>query len=264
MAMLSMGSRGLGLLSSLIAAAAATGWATAAAQPADVDDVIDERTSYQEEARASQQRVENLDDETLALIARYNGELERHQDLLTYNANLRELLANQQREKERLTRELAGIEVVRQDIVPLMVEMVDVLGQFIELDQPMLLDERKARLEKLKANLTRSDVELAEKYRRLLEAYQIEAEYGQSLEAYEGTIEVDDVTRTVDFLRVGRVGLYYMSLDRSEAGIWNATERHWQTLPDSDLDAIDFAIRVARKQAPPNLFEVPLWTETGG
>jgi hypothetical protein len=264
MVMLSKGRRSSGLLGVLIAAAAAGVPAGVAAQPASVDEVIEARTSYQDDARASQQRVEDLDDETLALIARYNGELERHQDLLTYNANLRELLANQEREKERLAQELSGIEVVRQDIVPLMVEMVDVLGQFIELDQPMLLDERKARLEKLKANLTRSDVELAEKYRRLLEAYQIEAEYGQSLEAYEGTIEVDGVTRTVDFLRVGRVGLYYMSLDRHEAGIWNPLEHRWQTLPDSDLDAIDFAIRVARKQAPPNLFEIPLWTETGG
>ena len=51
-----------------------------------------------------------------------------------------------------------------------------------------------------------------------------------------------------------------MSLDRSEAAIWDHSERRWQALDESDLDALDFAIRVARKQAPPNLFELPLWT----
>ncbi len=230
------------------------------AHAASVDDALDARTTYQAEAQQSQQRIDNLDEETLKLIARYNAEVERHEDLLTYNANLRELLKNQELEQQRLRQELEEIEVVRQDIVPLMVEMVDVLEQFIELDQPMLLEERRARLEKLKANLTRSDVELAERYRRLLEAYQIESEYGQSLEAYEGSIEQDGRKRAVDFLRLGRVALYYMSLDRNEAAIWNHDERRWQPLDDSELDALDFAIRVARKQAPPNLFELPLWT----
>ncbi len=233
------------------------------AEEATVDDVINERTSYQSEAQRSQSRIDGLDDETLTLIARYGSELERYSDLVTYNDNLRNLLANQQQEKQRLARELEEIEVLRQDIVPLMVEMIEVLDRFITLDQPMLLEERRARLTKLEANMSRSDVELAEKFRRLLEAYQIEAEYGQSLEAYEGTLDDQGVQRTVDFLRVGRVGLYYLSLDRQSAGIWNRQSQQWQGLPAGDLDAIDYAIRVARKQAPPNLFEVPLWTETG-
>jgi hypothetical protein len=230
------------------------------AQETEVSDVLAEQTRYQRDARQSQARVENLDDETLKLIARYGSELERYSDLVTYNDNLRKLVANQQQEKQRLARELEEIEVLRQDIVPLMVEMIDVLERFIALDQPMLLNERRARLAKLEANLSRSDVELAEKYRRVLEAYQIEAEYGQSLEAYEGTLETEGTQRTVDFLRVGRAGLYYLSLDRQEAGLWDPGSQRWTRLPDSELDAIDFAIRVARKQAPPNLFEIPMWT----
>lgn len=233
------------------------------AQETSVSDVLEEQTDYQRDAQQSQARVEKLDDETLKLIARYGSELERYSDLVTYNDNLRKLVANQRQEKQRLARELEEIEVLRQDIVPLMVEMIEVLERFISLDQPMLLDERRARLAKLEANLSRSDVELAEKYRRVIEAYQIEAEYGQSLEAYEGTLEADGAERTVDFLRVGRAGLYYLSLDRQEAGLWDPGAQRWTRLPDSALDEIDFAIRVARKQAPPNLFEIPMWTGSG-
>ena len=160
----------------------------------------------------------------------------------------------------RLGEELREIEVVRQNLVPLMVEMVDVLEQFIELDQPMLKEERLARLSELQTNLTRSDVEIAEKYRRVIEAYQIEAEYGQTIEAYEGTVQLEDRNLTVDFLRVGRLGLYFLSLDRQTGGLWDPRRADWRPLLGEELDAVNFAVRVARKQAPPNLIELPLWT----
>ena len=231
-----------------------------AVEAAEVGDVLDAQSDYQQSAIASQNRLDSLDDETLALISQYNSELARFEDLKTYNDNMRQLLDSQAAEKARLEQELAEIEVVRRGVVPLMVEMVDVLERFIELDQPMLKDERVARLEELKKNLTRSDVEIAERYRRVIEAYQIEADYGQSIEAYEGPLSLDGRELTVDYLRVGRVGLYYLSLDRQAGGIWNQDAGDWQALDDNQLDALDFAVRVARKQAPPNLVPLPLWT----
>ena len=56
------------------------------------------------------------------------------------------------------------------------------------------------------------------------------------------------------------MGLYYLSLDRSEAGIWNPDSRSWTRLDSRYLDAMDYAVRVAREQAPPNLLELPLWS----
>ena len=94
----------------------------------------------------------------------------------------------------------------------------------------------------------------------IIEAYQIEAEYGQSLEAYESQVAIDGRDLTVDYLRVGRVGLYYVSLDRQQAGIWSKTQNSWVPIPAEYLDALDYALRVAREQAPPNLIELPLWT----
>jgi hypothetical protein len=230
---------------------------------ATAGDALDEVQSYQTIAGRSQARVEDLDDAALAMLSQYNGEVDRYEDLRTYNDNLRELLASQRAEKERLNAELAGIEVVRQEIVPLMVQMIDVLDSFVSLDQPLLIDERTARVESLRKNLTRSDVDLAERYRRIIEAYQIEAEYGQTIEAYEGPIVIDDRELTVDFLRVGRIGLYYLSLDRAEGGIWNPAEKRWKPLEENHLDDLDLAVRMARKQAPPNLMDLPMWTAGG-
>ncbi len=224
------------------------------------EEVRREHTQLQTEAQASQQAIEELDDETMSMVSAYNREIERYQDLLTYNENMRELLASQQAERERLRAELLEVETIRQEIVPLMLEMVEVLDQFIALDKPMLTQERGARIAQLKSIITRSDVDIAEKYRRIIEAYQIEAEYGQTLEAYEATTQVADEELTVDFLRVGRVALFYVSLDRNQAGIWDENSNDWASLPDSHLDSLDYALRVAREQAPPNLIALPLWT----
>jgi len=231
-----------------------------AQDPPDAANAIEQQQQYQQDAQQSQQRIEALDDETITMVSAYNRELERYEDLVTYNENMRQLLASQEQEKTRINAELTEVEVVRQEIVPLMVEMVDVLDQFIALDQPMLEQERSLRLQSLRSVITRSDVDIAEKYRRVIEAYQIEAEYGQSLEAYEAPALINGRELTVDYLRVGRVGLYYLSLDRQEAGIWNQQNNDWYPLPDEYLDAVDYAVRVAREQAPPNLIELPLWT----
>ncbi len=225
-----------------------------------VDDVVDVRTSQQEAAREVQRQVDDLDDETVALLSQYHTELERLADLQTYNANMRKMRTSQEAEKLRLSEALKDVEVVRRDLLPLMVEMTDVLERFIELDQPLLQEEREARVAALSDTLTRSDVALGEKYRRVIEAYQIEAEYGQNIEAYEGNLQRDGSELTVDYLRVGRLALYYVSLDRSEAGLWQPQTRQWQSLDGDAVDMLDFALRVARKQAPPNLLQLPLWT----
>ncbi|MCB1670796.1 MAG: DUF3450 domain-containing protein [Gammaproteobacteria bacterium] len=224
------------------------------------DDVLETELEYQQDAGQSQDRVAALDDETMGLVASYNREIERYQDLETYNENLRQLLDSQQAERNRIQAELGELEVIRQQIVPLIVEMVDVLDQFVTLDQPMLSEERRARVASLRSVIARADVDIAEKYRRVIEAYQIEAEYGQTLEAYEAPTLIDGREVTVDFLRVGRVGLFYLSLDRQQAGIWDTRTGDWELLSDTYLDAIEYAVRVAREQAPPNLIDLPLWT----
>ncbi len=250
---------GLASISLLIPELASSAEA-ASPQEVSVGEVLDTQEQYQASGVQSQQRIDELDDETVALLSQYHSELERLADLETYNTNLRKMRTSQELEKERLRTELTEVEVVRRELFPLMVEMIDLLDRFIELDQPLLLVERKARLAALRDNLNRSNVTLGEKYRRVIEAYQIEAEYGRSIEAYEGSLSLDGRDLTVDFLRVGRLALYYVSLDGSEAGLWDPTKKQWHDLEGDFLPLLDFALRVARKQAPPNLLQLPLWT----
>ena len=91
-----------------------------------------------------------------------------------------------------------------------------------------------------------------------MEAYQIETDYGRSVEAYRGVLQHGGGERTVDFLRVGRIGLFYRSLDGIQAGSWDAASRSWQALSDEYRGELKQAFAVARKQSAPELLILPL------
>ncbi|MGH8472935.1 MAG: DUF3450 domain-containing protein, partial [Gammaproteobacteria bacterium] len=160
--------------------------------------------------------------------------------------------------------QLADIEVTQRNITPLMLRMLEVLIRFVALDTPFLEEERTQRVEELRALMDRSDVTLAEKYRRLLEAYQVETEYGRNIEAYRGDLKGGAQTRAVDFLRFGRLGLYYLTLDRHEAGYWDQEARRWVVLASHYRNDIERGLRIARKQAAPDLLRLPISAPEAG
>ena len=126
------------------------------------------------------------------------------------------------------------------------------------MDIPFLPEERQFRVAELQTIMERADVSLAEKYRRVLEAYQVETEYGRTIEAYQDELELDERIRTVNFLRIGRVGLYYLTLDGQQAGVW---DEGWRPLDSQYRQAIDKGLKVAKKQLPPDLLVLPVKTK---
>lgn len=233
---------------------AAISWAGA------LDQAIDEQVATDSAAQRSQQQIDNLDDETREMLNEYRAVMRQTQSLQAYNNQLDQLVSSQQQELESIDLQLANIDTTQRDILPMMIKMIDVLEQFVELDLPFLPEERSQRISQLKELMDRSDVNLSEKYRRILEAYQVETEYGRTIEAYQGEIEVDGNNRSVDFLRIGRVNLYYLSLDERDAGVWDQAEQRWETLDRSHNKAISEGLKVARKQLPPNLLVLPVKT----
>lgn len=209
-------------------------------------------------AQESQKQVDNLADETTQMLAEYRETLRQTESLRAYNDQLNKLVISQQGELESIGLQLRNIETTQRDIVPLMLSMIDSMAQFVELDVPFLPDERQQRVVQLQTLMERADVTLAEKYRRILEAYQVETEYGRTIEAYQGELILDENARTVDFLRIGRVSLYYLTLDGLEAGIWD--QKKWQKLDDKYRQAISQALKVAKKQLPPDLLVLPVRT----
>ncbi len=223
-----------------------------------VQDAINIQQQSTEASAEVQQRINALDDETRDMLNEYRQVMTQVADLAAYNEQLQGLVTTQNIEIAEYEKKFNDIEVTKRRILPLIVRMIDVLDEFVAIDMPFLEIERTTRVAALRELMKRPEVPTSEKYRRVSEAYQIELEYGHTIEAYEGEIEISDETRTVNFLRFGRLGLYYMTLDGIEIGYWDNRGDSWVELGSEYRQSLDRAIRIARKQLPPDLVRLPV------
>ncbi|MDJ0939979.1 MAG: DUF3450 domain-containing protein [Woeseiaceae bacterium] len=230
---------------------------TAVAQQ-NVDDAMDVQSQSLATSADVQRRIDGLDDNTREMLEEYRSTMSQVEDLAAYNEQLEKLVRTQRVELADFERQFQDIEITKRRILPLIVRMIDVLDEFVSIDIPFLEEERDLRIAELRNLMERPEVPTSEKYRRVSEAYQIELDYGHSIEAYEGEIVVDGEARTVNFLRFGRLGLYYMTLDGLEIGHFNNKTDEWEELPGEYLQSLDRAIRIARKQLPPDLVRLPV------
>jgi hypothetical protein len=226
------------------------------------DETFDEAQSVRKQANtagvASQERIDSISDATETLFARYSNALKQIDSTRIYNRQMRDLIAAQEAELASLQEQLDRVAVVGRSVMPLMLRMIVALEKLVELDLPFLLEERTERAVELRLMMNRADVTSSEKYRRIMEAYQIENEYGRTIEAYRGTLVQDDKENTVDFLRFGRIALLYQTLDGTRAGVWDRKAGAWTPLDASHRIAIRDGLRIARNQAAPDLIRIPL------
>ncbi len=220
--------------------------------------LFDERDATNKDAAATQKRIDATSDETDDLLAKYRTALKQTDAIRVYNSQMRELIASQDAELASLQSQLDQVEIVGRNVMPLMAKMVDAYESLVSLDIPFLLEERNERVADLRVLMKRSDVTSAEKYRRIMEAYQIENEYGRTIEAYRSTLDLGGREVTVDFLRFGRIALVYQTPDGTESGVWNQKSRSWDALDSGYRNSIREGLRIARKQAAPDLIRLPL------
>jgi hypothetical protein len=237
--------------------ALALGAGVASAQ--QLDPPIDARVKANEAGAASQTVVEEISTQTDSLTGDYRLTLKKIESLQIFNRQLSQVIDSQNEELDSLQRQIDGVEEVGRAVTPLMLRMIEALDQFVAFDVPFLEDERKHRVASLRVLMRRSDVAEPERYRRILEAYQIENDYGRTIDAHSGTIDKAGAEVPVDFLRVGRIALVYKTRDAQEYGVWDQSNKAWQTLDSSDYaNWIDEGLRVAKKQSAPQLIRVPL------
>ena len=236
-----------------------SGSALAAEPPRALAEAMDSQVRSNEVSAAAQKNVDALRDQTQRMLEEYRDALRQTEVLNAYNEHLRRLVESQRAEKASLERQAREIELTRRDIVPLMLRMTDTLQKFVSLDRPFLAEERAKRVTELNALMEQHGVNDAEKFRRVLEAYQVENGYGKTIGAYQGELKVDGKeARTVDFLRVGRIGLYYQTLDGRESGVWNNAARRWEQLPADDNKAIRKGLTLAKEEKLTELLTLPV------
>jgi hypothetical protein len=212
-------------------------------------------------AAKSQQKVNRFTDQVQTKLQQFHVVTKEVDGLGVYNQQMQAQLDSQLTELAQLANSMEEVSVIERQISPLMARMISTLDTFVDLDVPFLPSERTKRVEDLKAMMNRADIAVSEKFRRVLEAYQIEVDYGRTIEAYSGILPIDGKKMDVDFLRIGRVSLVYQTRDGSRLGEWKQSSQgtgEWQSLSQDYRLGINKALRIARKQLAPDLIMVPV------
>ena len=226
--------------------------------PAQVlSQILETQTERTLIAQESQVRVDKVVTQTRSMEDQYRANLKEIDGLKIYNKLLELQIENQERVKVDLEQSIANVAIVNRQIVPVMTRMIDSLEQFIALDVPFLNQERTDRVESLKELMSRQDVTVAEKFRKVTEAYQIENDYGRTIETYKDTLDVDGAILELDFLRIGRIALLYQSVDGKISGVWNQDTQSWDDA-SSQRNQIKLGLSIAKKQVPPDLVILPV------
>jgi hypothetical protein len=210
-------------------------------------------------AQDSQLRVDTVVEQTRKMEDKYRATLKEIDGLQIYNKLLELQIENQARVKVDLEKSIVVASQINRQIVPTMTKMIESLDQFVSLDIPFLLDERTERVDSLKEIMERQDVTVAEKFRKVSEAYQIENDYGKTIETYKDTLDVDGKTLQLDFLKVGRISFMYQSIDGKTSGVWNQRTKQWEDA-DSHRNEIKMGLKIAKKQIAPDLVILPVDT----
>ena len=235
------------------------GVSTLALAAANLQQVNEEGDKRIQEGKAAQSKVNELSDKTADILSEYKSVSKTVDGLKVYNDLLEKQVENQLKEMDSLKESIKNVSTIERLIMPLMVRMIDSLEEFVSLDVPFLKRERSERVAKLRKMMLRSDVSAAEKFRRVFEAYQIENDYGRTIEAYRGSLPIGGGSREVDFLRVGRIALLYQTVDRDITGAWDVEKSQWVELSAADYKQyVAKGLRIARKQVAPDLLVLPV------
>ena len=233
----------------------ASATAPAAAQFSAAIDVSKQTVA---EAKASQQRIDSLDEETSRLLVDYRANLKQYELLSRFNQSRAVEVERQSTQIENLQLDVDNIENIQRAMLPLMEEMLTTLEEFIAADMPFLERERADRIARLRNVMTDSNTSEAQRYRLIIEAYQIENEYGRTIEAYDGTVATDSGELSVEFLRIGRIALIYKTADDSVLRIYDRDANTFVDLDNKYMSDVKLGLRMAKEQTAPALLGVPV------
>lgn len=242
----------------LLATALAASFSGVAQEDGYLKPVVKAAAKINDSAQGSQEKINKITDQITDKLQQYKAVNKQITGLQVYNGQVERQIQSQVEEMAKLNEAIDQVSVIERQIIPLMMRMVAGLEQFVALDVPFLPQERAERIENLKKMMDRADIAESEKFRRVMEAYQVEMDYGRTMEAYSGLLTLNGQERDVDFLRIGRTALLYQTRDASAQGVWNKQTKQWEELPSSYRTQVTKGLRMAKKQMAPDLLMMPV------
>ena len=221
----------------------------------DMESVLEVGRDNQQLSAKSQSLIDSTERQTDKIVNECKAVSEQVEGLKRYNAQKRIQIQAQVDLMDKLDEQLVQVVVMQRQIPPLAQKMLDSLESFISLDTPFRKEERQNRIDLVRSSLAKPKVTASEQVRQVLEAYNIEAEYGRKIDTYESTLNDGTV---VNILVIGRIGMFYQTKDEQSSGRWNNETGQWDELPGSYRKPIRDGIRMAKKLAPTDMLMMPI------
>lgn len=244
---------------SLMAAVAATALG-GAVQAQQLDQTLQTARQSTTAGAQTQQRIDTLDDQRTDIELEYRALLEQIESQRLFVEQQQVFIRSQENEVTSLQQQIERVDNIERDLAPMMREMVVNLENFVNLDLPFRMEGengRLARIEGLYELLDDPNISPAERYRVILNAYEIEASYGRSLNAYEEEILEDGIPVSVDVLQIGRVAAIRVYAD-GRMTIRHSNSSDWESLPGGYEANVTRALRIAQEVTTPSVFLAPL------
>lgn len=221
----------------------------------DIEKPVEEAISTLQQTQSNEEKWRQTQDKLLVELET----LQLHVKQLTKNRDQlkSDITLSQQRIKTK-QQKLADIRRIEQEMDPFLEQVSTRLQHIPERDLPFLQKERKTRFIRLNSILHDPDISISEKYRKTMEALQIEAEFGITIETYQAMVKHGNQTILANILRLGRLGLYYVTLDENGCGFFNIADNNWQQLPDSQIHSLQTGIDIAARRQPAEFLTIPL------
>jgi hypothetical protein len=231
----------------------------------EIGEALEASMAAQRAARESQQRVNRLDDEANALREKAQQAQWQALQQSAYAEQLEKEAAVEEKRRGELEAELARVAATGTDLQPLMQRMVAELEAFVAADLPFLAEARRERVTALKALLADPGKRSTDKFRRVLEAYRTEVEYGYTLGVEDVSTGCGQAPGAASRVRVGRVALFCLAADGASGARWDRGAGRWAAVDGDTLEEIQRAARLARGEKPELLvLPVPAAERAGG
>jgi glutamine amidotransferase PdxT len=231
---------------------------------AQLEDVVKTGEAKVKDAQTSQAKVDKIVDSSQARLVEYRSLLKQVDGLKVYNNQLSTQIESQMSLISKFENSTAQVALIERQMLPLIMKMVESLGEFVELDLPFHEQERAERILFLEENIEKSDVDISEKFRQVLEVYQIENEYGRKMDSYSQIISINGQDHDVNVLRVGRIALVAQTKDTKLSAVFDNTTKSWVELDNGTYrNSIKNGIKMANKQASIGVMTLPISAPQG-
>ncbi|MFH0784015.1 MAG: DUF3450 domain-containing protein [Pseudomonadota bacterium] len=233
-------------------------WAPACRAAAETDQIKKPVAESIRIRQDTQEQEQKWRDDREKLLARHDSLEETKKRLTLQRTALDEKVDGIKARIAGKEKQLADILGIQKEITPMITSLIHELEKFVAADLPFLGVERRNRLARLVELRDDPEVAVSEKFRKVLEARLVEAEYGNTIEVYQETITIGGHPLLVDIFRLGRVGLFFQSLDHKSCGFYNVAAGSWQPLPSEYNRPVASAMEIGAKRRPAELLTLPL------